>query len=256
MPNRIIKESICFSESINKLSYFEECVFYRLIVNCDDYGRFDGRPAIIKARLFPLRDNVTAKSVADAIHKLSIIGLVAPYEICGKPYLYLTGWNDSQQIRSKRSKYPDPEGHESVISDDINGYQMISDDIRCYRNPNPNPNPNPKDNMCAGSARKSDYPDGFESLWKAYPNHSSGKKEAYKAYQKAIKLVSLEDMLKAIEKQNGSEQWHEDNGKYIPMLTTWLNKGRWDAELPDRKRRAGYEQHEKPIDISDITLEL
>ena len=54
MPNRILKESICSSDSINELSWFEECLFYRLIVNCDDYGRFDGRTAIIKNRLFPL----------------------------------------------------------------------------------------------------------------------------------------------------------------------------------------------------------
>lgn len=48
MPNRIIKESICVSDSIDSLSWFEEVLFYRLIVVCDDYGRFDGRIPIIK----------------------------------------------------------------------------------------------------------------------------------------------------------------------------------------------------------------
>lgn len=56
MPNRLLRESICRSESIDALSWFEEVLFYRLIVNCDDYGRFDGRPAIIKGSLFPLKD--------------------------------------------------------------------------------------------------------------------------------------------------------------------------------------------------------
>ena len=36
MPNRILKESVCTSDSVNKLSWFEEVLFYRLIVNCDD----------------------------------------------------------------------------------------------------------------------------------------------------------------------------------------------------------------------------
>ena len=36
MPNRIIRESICTSDSVDKLSWFEEVLFYRLIVNCDD----------------------------------------------------------------------------------------------------------------------------------------------------------------------------------------------------------------------------
>ena len=43
MPNRIIKESICTSENIDQLSPFCETVFYRLIVNVDDYGRIDAR---------------------------------------------------------------------------------------------------------------------------------------------------------------------------------------------------------------------
>ena len=52
MPNRILKESICTSESIDRLSWLEEVTFYRLIVNCDDYGRMDARPPILRARLF------------------------------------------------------------------------------------------------------------------------------------------------------------------------------------------------------------
>ena len=31
MPNRIIKESICTSDSIAELGWFEEVLFYRLI---------------------------------------------------------------------------------------------------------------------------------------------------------------------------------------------------------------------------------
>ena len=76
MPNRILKESICTSDSIDGLGWFDEVLFYRLIVNCDDYGRFDGRPAIIKNRLFPLKENLTAKTVAGAIEKLASTGLV------------------------------------------------------------------------------------------------------------------------------------------------------------------------------------
>ena len=74
MPNRILKESICTSDSIDRLSWFEEVVFYRLIVNCDDYGRFDGRVALIKNKLFPLKESVTFKAVEDAINKLATVG--------------------------------------------------------------------------------------------------------------------------------------------------------------------------------------
>ena len=109
MPNRILKESICTSDSVDSLSWFEEVLFYRLIVNCDDYGRFDGRAAIIKNRLFPLKENLTAKTVSGALEKLARTGLVTLYEFEGKPYLYLPGWNHHQNVRAKKSKYPEPE---------------------------------------------------------------------------------------------------------------------------------------------------
>ena len=109
MPNRILKESICTSDSIDSLGWFDEVLFYRLIVNCDDYGRFDGRPAIIKNRLFPLKENLTAKTVAGAIEKLASAGLVTLYTFESKPYLYLPTWNHHQSVRAKYSKYPAPE---------------------------------------------------------------------------------------------------------------------------------------------------
>lgn len=125
MPNRILKESICTSDSIDSLSWFEEALFYRLIVNCDDYGRFDGRPAIIKNRLFPLKENLTAKTVAGAIEKLASAGLVTLYVFEGKPYLYLPTWNHHQVVRAKSSKYPAPEdGIERMKSSESKCNQM------------------------------------------------------------------------------------------------------------------------------------
>lgn len=108
MPNRILKESICASDTIDGLSWFEEVLFYRLIVNCDDYGRYDGRPSIIKNRLFPLKENLTIKAVSAALDSLANAGLVTLYEFEGKPFLYLPTWNAHQSIRAKKSKYPDP----------------------------------------------------------------------------------------------------------------------------------------------------
>lgn len=148
MPNRIIKESICTSDTIDQLSWFEEVFFYRLIVNCDDYGRFDARTPILKARLFPLK-SVTEKQISDALHKLSTVGIVALYEYDGRPYLQLVTWDKHQQIRAKKSKYPAP---------DETCNHLISNDIKCPRNPiqsesESNPNPNPISNNGANKSR-------------------------------------------------------------------------------------------------------
>ena len=141
MPNRIIKESICSSESIASLSDFQEVFFYRLIVNCDDYGRMDARPAILRARLFPLRDRLTFKDIQSVLQALADAGCVEFYMVDGKPYLRLPAWEVHQQIRAKKSKYPEPE---------YTCNQMISDDIKCPRNPiqsESESNPNTKESV-------------------------------------------------------------------------------------------------------------
>lgn len=126
MPDRIIKESICTSDTLNKLTDFEERFWHRLTVNCDDYGRFDARPAILRGRLFPLRDGTTDRNMEEALNKLASVGLVALYVVDGKPYLQLVTWAKHQRIRAKRSKFPDPDGA---------CRQMTADDGKCPRNP-------------------------------------------------------------------------------------------------------------------------
>ncbi len=126
MPNRIIKESIRTSDSINELSWFEECLFYRLIVSCDDFGRFDGRPAIIKGTCFPLKENVTVKAIRDGLNKLAMAELVNLYKVDGKPYLSLPAWDHHQTRRANKSKYPIPDDGE-MISSESNCMQMNSD---------------------------------------------------------------------------------------------------------------------------------
>lgn len=108
MPNRIIKESICTSDSVDMLSWFEEVFFYRLIVNCDDYGRMDARLQILKSRLFPLK-SVAEKNIKDALNKLSAVGVVCLYTVNGKPLLQFVTWGQHQNIRNKKSKFPAPE---------------------------------------------------------------------------------------------------------------------------------------------------
>ena len=140
MPNRIIKESICTSDSVDKLSWFEEAFFYRLIVNCDDFGRADARLAILKSRLFPLK-SVTEKQIGDVLSKLVKVGIVFIYDYDGKQYLQLLSWEKHQNVRTKRSKYPPFDV--LTVQDLLRKCKHLhTDDYRCNANPiqsNPNP---------------------------------------------------------------------------------------------------------------------
>ena len=123
MPNRILKESVCTSDTIDGLSVEAERFFYRLLVQCDDYGRMDGRAAVLRARCFPLRlDSITDKSVEAWLKELIAADLLWLYMAGGKTYLQITNWNRHQQVRAKNSKYPDPpaDGRATpvVIADD------------------------------------------------------------------------------------------------------------------------------------------
>ncbi|MDL2235299.1 hypothetical protein LJC07_03995 [Christensenellaceae bacterium OttesenSCG-928-L17] len=108
MPNRVIKESIKRSPQIDSLTWFEEVVFFRLIVTVDDYGCTDGRIVVLKNDLFPTKETVTKKAVEDAISKLSAVGLIRKYTVNGLPYLFLPTWEKHQRIRNQHRKYPEP----------------------------------------------------------------------------------------------------------------------------------------------------
>lgn len=128
MPNRVLRASICTSETINELSPFEEVLFYRLIVQCDDYGVFDARPKIIKGVCFPLKDNITYKNIENGLSKLSSVGLIDLYNYQGKPFLQLVTWGQYQSIRAKRSKYPQKDANcNNVNTSAINCKQLQAD---------------------------------------------------------------------------------------------------------------------------------
>ena len=70
----------------------------------------------------------------------------------------------------------------------------------------------------------------FESFWAAYPR-KVGKQAAKKAFSKVS--VPVKTLIDAVNSQKNSEQWHKDNGQYIPNPATWLNQGRWDDVLEE-----------------------
>ena len=145
MPNRVIKESIKCSPQIDALTWFEEVVFYRLIVTADDYGCFDGRPIVIKNSLFPTKDSVTVKSIESALSHLASVGLIYRYESNGMPYLAFPSWERHQRVRNKHRKYPQPEENEAKKDLSANRCQMSascqpeSNPIRIQSESNPNP---------------------------------------------------------------------------------------------------------------------
>lgn len=121
MPNRILKESIRTSKKVNALSDFDYRVWSYLITYVDDYGRGSADPELLKGIVFPRRKGITEAQIKKAIDNLASAGMVILYEVDDELYLYFPNWSKHQQIRAKKSKYPEPENIcNQVISDDGN----------------------------------------------------------------------------------------------------------------------------------------
>jgi len=132
MPNRILKDSICTSPNIDNLSRDAEVFFYRLIVQCDDFGRMDARPPILRARCYPLQiDKVAVENISAWLLELANSDLITIYTVGNQPYIQMRTWERHQQVRAKRSKYPE------MISIDINCDQVITNVPVIQSNTNP-----------------------------------------------------------------------------------------------------------------------
>src|SRR5262245_7874178 len=107
MPGRMLRESICYSETLAGLSAEAERLFYRLITEADDFGRFDARPCVVRSRCFRL-GGVSDDKVMGWLTQLRDNRVVCIYEVEGKDYGHFPTWEKYQRIRSPRSRYPDP----------------------------------------------------------------------------------------------------------------------------------------------------
>lgn len=106
MPNRIIKESAFTSDKVAQLTDFEFRLWVGMITQADDAGRGDARPAILKGRIFALRERTAVKDIESALLALAAAGCVSLYKVSGKPYFQFPNWSAHQRIRDCKPKYP------------------------------------------------------------------------------------------------------------------------------------------------------
>ena len=113
----MLRPGILTSESVNKLSAPAEVFYRRLMSVADDYGRFDARPAILIASLYPLQfDRVSLSDISLWLSNCQEFGLISVYEVEGKPYLEIVKFD--QRTRSK-SKWPDPKRGKPFFADNL-----------------------------------------------------------------------------------------------------------------------------------------
>lgn len=140
MPNRIIKDSIRTSKTVNTMTDFQFRLWVYLITYVDDYGRGSADPELLKGFVFPRRKGVTESTIEKALLDLANSGSVILYEVDGEPYFCFPNWSDHQRIQTKKSKFPAPDDGELRKSTVSHGESPSESES----NPNPNTNPNPE----------------------------------------------------------------------------------------------------------------
>lgn len=77
----------------------------------------------------------------------------------------------------------------------------------------------------------------FDIFYGEYPRHDS-KQVALIRFSKIMEEMKSDEerksmfnrIMSAVRMQKQSEQWQKENGRYIPMPSTWLNQRRWEDE--------------------------
>ena len=250
MPNRILKESVCSSDKISSLTDFEYRLWTGLILMADDAGRGDARAAIIKGRVFPLRDRVTVKDIDVALHGLAGKGCVSLYNVDGKPYFYFPTWTEHQRVRDVKPKYPDPaecdpdfDNSPRIAADCRNSPQIAAD---CGLNPiqsNPNPNPNTK-RECADKPHRF-TPPTVEEITKYCKERGNGVDpeqfhDFYSAKGWKVGDQSMRDWKAAVRTWERRDDKKPKQGAYAPTsaMTTGKTPGKPTREELERMKKA------------------
>lgn len=226
MPTRYLKPGICDSESINACTPLTETLFYRLLVNVDDFGRMDARPVLVKSRCFPTKEDIKTHQVEDMLKELSINGLLYVYVFEGKTYLQMAKWDNTP--RATVSKCPQMSDTCIQLYTDVNNPYTnlpVTVTVTVTETVTETVNRKPAKQKTESATASLDVE--FQQFWVSYPK-KTGKGEACKAWAKH--KPNLQSVLDALAWQSMSEQWTKDGGQFIPNPSTYLNQQRWKDE--------------------------
>jgi hypothetical protein len=241
MPNRIIKESICTSEEIAKLSPEAEILFYRLMVKADDFGLYFANPKIISGTCFPLKQPKGA-AVAAWIKELVGAGLIITYTVDFKDYLKLSSWEKHQQKRAAKSKYPQPQSNAIKCNQmQPRARALVFENENVNENVNENDICAPDDAPNASLSTKKEIDALFERLWSLYPR-KRGKGQVKDATKRRLAEIGEEHMARCIDRFKADMETQSRAMDTYPYGSTFFNSGfvdYLDHEYTPHEVRAG-----------------
>jgi len=109
---RSIKPEFFTSEVVASLPISARLTFIGLWTHVDDNGVTVDNPKLITAALWPLEDDPreALARVSGDLANLSTAGLIARYQVSGRRYLFVVGWDEHQRVsHPSKPRYPRPD---------------------------------------------------------------------------------------------------------------------------------------------------
>ena len=128
---RMLAKNICTSNKIDKLTWFQEVLYYRILVNADDHGCFYFSEATIKEMCFPGKQ-VSLKTIYQGRNALCLLDLVAVIFHDNRKFLAIKGWEKFQKFRPDRQKYS-LFGMTSGMTEDLSSRQALDLRVKSLR---------------------------------------------------------------------------------------------------------------------------
>lgn len=224
---RMIAPEIWQSEDFGELSVLARIVFIGLFSMADDEGKGRAKAIYVKSILFPYDENIRVADIDKTLEEIGSKMSVTFFIHNENKYYRLDNWKKWQSIdKPQPSKIPDP-----IFAENVKNACPNSVDIGQTNTPETIENASSLDAPKPVKERKNLLEQRFSMFWGAYPRRV-GKGAAEKVFTKINPSEELtKRMLSAIEQAKQSQQWKNENGRYIPNPATWLGQKRWEDEL-------------------------
>ena len=123
---RMISSTTWCDEKFITLDDITRLVWFGIITTCDDQGRLQDNPLLIKAQLFPA-DDKSPELIKTSIDQLVSCGMVTRYTKEGKALLQINNWWEYQTPAwAAASIYPAPDGWIDRVHVHAKGRTIIS----------------------------------------------------------------------------------------------------------------------------------
>lgn len=236
----MIEVSIAHDKALNSLSDFAQLLYLKILPHTDDWGRFEGDPVVVKARVDPLSTKAV-KKYENAMQEIASAGLWKWYKTDNGKMVVQYHEQSFERINAfliknrKNSEFPPYKDSYQSISQ---GYAPITNRKIILESKET------KDKDTVDLAKEEPAKPSpsmlFEQIWANYPRRD-GRKDALKHFLASVETeedfksitAALENYRKWLKKNHTEEQ-------YIKKGSTWFNN--WRDWIPEDKPRKKIQQ--------------